>query len=122
MSREIKFRGYSETYQKWYYGYYLKNQSGDSFIRSIDDFDTYWVHEETVGQFTGLCDKNGKEIYEGDVLECFDDTLNFSYKIKCVVTYCNDKAAYNIDPYAWATIEVIGNIHENPELLERNND
>jgi hypothetical protein len=122
MSREIKFRGYSETYQKWYYGYYLKNQSDSSFIRSIDDFDTYWVLEETVGQFTGLCDKNGAEIYEKDILELYDDTLNFERTYMIIVRYIRPQAMFNIDLHSFATIRVIGNIHDNPEFLEESNE
>lgn len=122
MSREIKFRAKGQVYPKWFYGYYLKNKEGDSFIRSIDDFDTYWVHEKTVGQFIGLYDINGAEIYEKDILELYDDTLNFERTYMCIVRYIRPQAIFNIDLHSFATIRVIGNIHDNPELLEKNND
>lgn len=118
MSRVIKFRAWDYDTASGKYKMFcfedIKNNCGAYF------FDTHsYDFKHIIMGFTGLHDKNGKEIYEGDILECFDDTLNFSYKIKGVVKYNNDKAAYNIDPYAWATIEVIGNIHDNPELLEK---
>lgn len=143
MSREIKFRGYSETYQKWYYGYYLKNQSDSSFIRSIDDFDTYWVLEETVGQFTGIYSKDGTEIYEGDILRfppknnwektnfsCFevffhDGDGNSDYNIGYSLNRMHNHGAVcggyipAFKPKIVSQMIVIGNIYENPELLER---
>ncbi len=122
MSREIKFRAKGQVYPKWFYGYYLKNKEGDSFIRSIDDFDTYWAHETTVGQFIGLYDINGAEIYEKDILELYDDTLNFERTYMRIVRYIRPHAMFNIDLHSFATIRVIGNIHDNPELLEKTND
>lgn len=122
MSREIKFRAKGQVYPKWFYGYYLKNKEGDSFIRSTGNFETYWVLEETLGQFTGLYDINGAEIYEKDILELYDDTLNFERTYMRIVRYIRPQAMFNIDLHSFATIRVIGNIHDNPELLEKNND
>ena len=85
----------------------------------------YADYNKFIMQFTGLKDKNGKEIYEGDVIRCFQ-FIHYSNdkeeKIKCVVFYdnafvfkCMDGTGYdklNGDGY-----EIIGNIYENPELL-----
>jgi hypothetical protein len=69
----------------------------------------------TIEQFTGLLDKNGKEIYEGDIVLDCDEDINmdviFENGIFCT---CNTNSIYEMDD-----IEVIGNIHENPELLNK---
>ena len=132
MSREIKFRAHGQVYPKWFYGYYVKNKEGDSFIRSTGNFETYWVLEETLGQFTGLHDKNGKEIYEGDVVSWSAWKLGSCYEKSCkkkvnIVEWSSNKGKWFIGNDLWdlgiySDIEVIGNIHENPEILEKNND
>ena len=119
--RIIKFRGKRIDNGEWVYGYFT--------VSAFCSEGTYWtiqptprishkVERETVGQFTGLHDKNGKEIYEGDILE---DTLGR----KILVEYYKDGFWLNasLEGAEWclrqvnSSSKIIGNIYENPELL-----
>jgi len=89
--------------------------SGDGIFRSAcEEFDYEYISAlETIEQYTGLKDKNGKEIYEGDIL-CFPDTPkagNWTMK-------WNEKECRYSDYYPKDKAEIIGNIHENPDLLK----
>ena len=158
--REILFRGKRLDNGEWKCGSYV-HQYGchEIFLESCEGeygFDHYHVAPETVGQFTGLTDKNGKWIFEGDILsvtvnekinkaEESDEWLEFGLKvptgnrIKTVWSvewkkfsgflgfraYGKDRR-FNI-PLTYNTIynngaEVIGNIHDNPELLGERKD
>lgn len=154
--REIIFRGKDlQEHNGWLYGYFYKSdinkrerESGkatfiftpncDTFIYVPEYHNSWMVKAETVGQYTGLTDKNGKQIFEGDILGAkhpkqmkavpflvkygeYEDEdglsdcryLGFCLQAlgKCcsILTPLSDGIEY----------EVIGNIHDNPELLER---
>ena len=114
--REIKFRAWDG---KRYTTDFFITSEGTVFKPHYDR-DAEIVSGFTIEQFTGLHDKNGKEIYEGDLIKYGSDApLEVIYRESC---FCyNQKSRYisrlqifdNINK-----IEVIGNIHENPELLE----
>lgn len=76
--REIKFRGKSKKDGKWLYGDLLRNVDGDfavvqPFGIHLNNYcEPYEVDPDTIGQFTGLKDKNGREIYEGDIIRFFE--------------------------------------------------
>ena len=132
MNREIKFRGITFFGNRWVYGYYEVFEA-EAYI--IDEGERYSVIAETVGQYTGLKDCDGVEIYEGDIV-CYNDyTSVYKPKLTGEIMYYQlqlcifDKKQmynkyhslpYNEDmAFTIKKIKKIGNIHDNPELLER---
>ena len=121
--REILFRGKSKNSNKWVYGWYcgktLNHDMSDTEESSqiIDFKSLYWhtCEPETVGQFTGLTDKNGKKIFEGDILEWDLAEYGRGYRERANWSY----GLFSMRQSDWREwCEVIGNIHDNPELLE----
>ena len=139
--KTIKFRGLRIDGKGWVYGGYFQHTPDEDGVRYyIFDFNEGAVEviPESVGQFTGLHDKNGKEIYTGDILQLKKlDGSVLLYKIFCVKggfafnTHQDDFYKPQIEIYFYestsdmqnssfiSTLEIIGNIFENPELLEK---
>ena len=128
--REYKFRGKCVERDKWMYGYYVKGiQEDEAYILKNHNWllgdDFIDVYPETVGQFTNLKDKNGKEIYEGDIVQA---RLNIQEYANFVVEFadgCFEIKQGNYREYlkvavANRVVKIIGNIYENPELLNEN--
>ena len=132
--REILFRGKCCTTGEWVEGFLGIEELDDYVIQqfSFDEYfaseciDQYSVKLETVGQYTGLTDKNGKKIFEGDILEGdLEDSLDPGAKWRSEVIWgkfgwnCKgNKISLPMDEYDIREGEVIGNIHDNPELLK----
>ena len=120
--REIKFRLWSDSLKVMYSP---DNQIGHLWaIPEADNGVIKVRNDETLMQFTGLKDKNGKEIYEGDIVKGYGYEVRNGKQIRPERIFAiNDfiKDAYRllcITEGTGETIEVIGNIYENPELLK----
>lgn len=130
--RQIKFRGKRVDNGEWVFGSLdlTDNHASILWDRIDSDGDTApWfanVAPETIGQFTGMLDKNGKEIYEGDIVRYYDDIedeLASSH-----VIYHKESCSFCVAPTklcgdyigitAYWQFEVIGNILDKPELIK----
>lgn len=128
--REILFRGKRVDNGEWETGSLLveRMNTSDQQVMIADKMTGYptLVLPETIGQYTGLTDKNGKKVFEGDILEGdLEDNLDPGAKWRSVVVW--GKFGWNckgghvslpIDEFDIKEGEVIGNIHDNPELME----
>lgn len=125
MNREIKFRGKRIEGNEWFYGLLYKSNE-DYYIQvegGLNSPDYYMVRTETVGQFTGLLDKNGKEIFEGDLtqsnsmirkIEWFNNgywSVSLNGSSKFPITFFGSARQLEIE-------EIIGNVIDNPELIK----
>lgn len=122
--REILFRAKREDNGEWAYGYYVRlpDAAGSASIihtpaRNPDESNSsHFIRSSTVGQYTGLTDKNGTKIFEGDIVE-YEGTR---YSINYLPHYARFSA---VKPntvfcvFAYQRGEVIGNIYDNPELI-----
>ena len=124
--REILFRGKRKDNGEWIYGvpitdestndaYIITSTAGASLKSEINNMYAtgFRIIRNTVGQYTGLTDKNGlTKIFEGDIVRIFDGEY-----CNAVIKYSNEKGSFTVDDtslYYWVSdIEVIGNIHDN---------
>lgn len=126
MNREILFRGKATGDGQWAYGDLRRDEYG-TYI--YDNRQGTQVDPETVGEFTGLTDKNGTKVFEGDIVE-FDVQ---SGKTRDVVVWSDgeyngvagfrlkSRALYSITSYNRQYFEVVGNVCDNADLLEGKN-
>ena len=132
--REILFRGKRTDNGEWVEGLVARYNPKFDCANIVDGFESLVpVKTETVGQYTGLTDKNGKKIFEGDIVKHYNhcDIKEYSEDIGRVFYYtetCRFLRTSKLFPddcpeiYSSCEYEVIGNIYDNPELLEVQND
>lgn len=125
MSREVKFRGRCRKTGEWIYGDLMhKAMTAESKIAlvGIAPHGCYPVDVDvkTLGQFTGMHDRYHKEVFEGDIVS----SDFYLPEIMCLsaISYCNDSMRFIFDSgeqdaFEYGKIKVIGNVHDNPELL-----
>ena len=135
--REILFRGKRKDNDEWVYGNY-NAQTQDIVVLTLEAeedtpdgyiYDYFRIDPSTVGQYTGLKDKNGRRIFEGDFISCDDirggyDPSILPFLIRWDMGFTARPINYhncswpNLDEKTMSHFEVIGNIHDTPELLE----
>lgn len=117
----ILFRGKRKDNGEWIRGNYIYAPS-NTFVHNICEsnapYDWYEVDPETVGQFIGLTDKNGKKIFEDDIVRLYCGIYG-TYEMHILDIRNGFRP---IEEEKIKEIEIIGNIHDNPELFERRNE
>lgn len=132
--REILFRGKRVDNSEWVYSSFIMQDKEHKLLSTeVELFDgDKWraVNPETVGQYTGLTDRNGKKIFEGDIVRYRPEYR--CEPMQAVVEYCSDKwnyPAFDLKDHGYEAnglqctheegcCEVIGNIYDNPELIK----
>jgi uncharacterized phage protein (TIGR01671 family) len=143
MNRKIEFRGKLSHSGEWVFGSLLKIDSKYHIVTESDMYEDghhicqksdtpTWVDPYTVGEFTGMRDRHGNKVFEGDVVDVYDFTSAYASKYRGVVkmyrgSWCveyEDSIFDTVfhpmlffDDFADRKTEVVGNIHNNPELL-----
>ena len=132
--RTIKFRGKKLTNGVWAYGslVYLDKNGAAIYVQTDNGsekvMDLVYVDPDTVCQFTGFLDKNGKEIYEGDIVESISGKVGYVIFLQQEMGYvvvwdnCDTRLGHRNrgEGYEYdGSIEVIGNIYDNPELINK---
>ena len=118
MNREIKFRGIREEYNPaWHqsifrFGNLLNNNSIGEVGYDLSHYEYAKVKPETIGQFTGLLDKEGNEIYEGDLLELANgEIISVSFKSGKFLGI-RKNGTTSLTSFYWIYAKIVGNIYE----------
>lgn len=119
--REIKFRGKFKTTGEWFYGYLFKSDSGERTHIIKNHKGCLNIDPDTVGEFTGLRDKNGIEIYENDLIKCEKDIYEIIWNRGMFIlknirssVLGDTSLGLMLDVF---DLEIIGNRYDNHELL-----
>ena len=113
MAREIEFRGWDMPGKRW-----MNEHSVYALLKERQMTGHDYGRRYSIEQFTGLRDKNGKKIFKGDILET--DVDGVGRKLRSVVAWSDELPGFyhRLPVRQWSHLIVIGNIHENGDLLE----
>lgn len=121
MQRKIEFRGKRQKDKSWIYGYLIKDTYGHCRIQFDAKQFSQVIIPETIGQFTGLRDKNGVKIYERDIIKRENEIIIvlWNNKYACFTLHCHNWSCLGFfyEDLDVDKVEVIGNTYDNPELL-----
>lgn len=117
MRRYIKFRAKTEKNREWQKGYFVFDLTGDFIVCGVF---SWRVDNETLGQFTGILDKHEKEIFEDDILRVKAGKMSTICKVVFTDGRFIGLTKDNVEcDFCFITdVEILGNIHDNPELME----
>lgn len=118
--RKIEFRG-KNFVGKWCYGYYLHDGQRGRHVITDGLLDINGVVPDTIGQFTGLYDKNGTPVYEGDIFDLREFCIKVVYESKYgrfELRSDVEKGMLHLDKGFCSSFVIVGNIHDNPELMK----
>lgn len=126
MKREILFRGLSNQGKGWLYGDLIRNKRGAIAIvpphplKVTHRYSCYEVIPDTIGQYTGLTDKNGVRIFEGDIISIGEPNIKYITMWRDAGLHAKQIGASSyVGLTYWASdIEVLGNVIDNPELIK----
>ena len=120
--REILFRGKRIDNGEWITDSETYIRDGDGIWLSDENLNVVTVIPETVGQFTGLTDKNGRRIFEGDIVDYISSDVIGNPKTGTIIV--EDMTDYDTMIYLNHSdeLQIIGNIHDNPEILKGGGD
>ena len=121
--REIIFRGQRPDNGEWVYGFLTKMWGEYHIVDGNNENSAYEVIPETIGQYTGVIDKNGKKVFEGDVVEYAGSYGEIVFVERRGAFMSRERDMYcewlsNLPQYGTGIVEIIGNIYDNKEILE----
>ena len=121
--RDILFRGKRKDTGEWVEGYFWKDICGDGeSCYILYDGEDYEVGADTVGQYIGETDKNRQRIFEGDIVQTNEGNWIGAVVYQGCEFFLEDSCGFFSSRCPWTEFEVLGNIFDNPELLEAGQD
>ena len=123
--REILFRGKRVDNGEWIEGYFLPGNERKPlhpcifvYLPETQSFECFDIDIDTLGEYTGLTDKNGTRIFEGDIVKVADEYIDYAMWANGCFCMARQMMFYEFTYQDSSRMEVIGNVHDNLELLK----